>query len=208
MTDDDELMNGAEPGLEDDLAGDLDEDEAAVLSAVNRLAAMARDMVWFSAVGAPHDEATRGTAEAYLAALGFPDTYVAPVETWEDAADAADSSDMNSAWWEAEEQLRAALTTQAVERLGEDAVAKAGEYLAGETITMIGEAITVACALGGVDDVEVQQAATGAACQAAYQAVLVILAGAGEDHPFALKYRLFELGRWPLGVAGGTFNLF
>ncbi len=166
------------------------------------------DVPWFTRVGMALEPDEEDVAEAYLSAAGFPGAGIGLIESWNDAAQIAENPEWNSDWWEAEEQLRAALTTQAVERLGEDAVAKAGEYLAGETITMIGEAITVACALGGVDDVEVQQAATGAACQAAYQAVLVILAGAGEDHPFALKYRLFELGRWPLGVAGGTFNLF
>ena len=28
------------------------------------------------------------------------------------------------------------------------------------------------------------------------------------DHPFSLKYQLFESGRWPIGIAGSSFNIF
>ena len=33
------------------------------------------------------------------------------------------------------------------------------------------------------------------------------LAGAGADHFFMRRYRLFEGGRWPLGVVDGAFHL-
>ena len=29
-----------------------------------------------------------------------------------------------------------------------------------------------------------------------------------EHHAFALKYRLFESGRWPIGVVGNSFHIF
>ena len=50
--------------------------------------------------------------------------------------------------------------------------------------------------------------AAGAAAQAAYQAALVLATDGEADHPFALKFRLFEAGRLPLGITGNTFNLF
>jgi hypothetical protein len=37
---------------------------------------------------------------------------------------------------------------------------------------------------------------------------LVLAAGAGEDHAFVYKFRLFERGRWPISIAGASFNLF
>jgi hypothetical protein len=38
-----------------------------------------------------------------------------------------------------------------------------------------------------------------------------LLAAENEDdqhHAFALKYRLFESGRWPIGVIGNSFHIF
>ena len=43
-----------------------------------------------------------------------------------------------------------------------------------------------------------------------YQAGLLLAAEDENDehHIFALKYKLFELGRWPIGVLGNTFHIF
>ena len=43
--------------------------------------------------------------------------------------------------------------------------------------------------------------------------IQAVLAAEFEDdeqqrHPFALKYRLFEMGRWPLGLVGASYYLF
>jgi hypothetical protein len=43
---------------------------------------------------------------------------------------------------------------------------------------------------------------------ACHQAGLVRVAGAGDDHAFQVKFRLFAGGRWPLGLVGGRFYLF
>jgi hypothetical protein len=66
----------------------------------------------------------------------------------------------------------------------------------------------VAAARGGVADMALIRAAAGAATQACYQAALVLAAGAEAEHPFAIKFRLYEAGRWPLGIVGMTFNVF
>jgi hypothetical protein len=60
----------------------------------------------------------------------------------------------------------------------------------------------------GIEDEEILRAAIGQALQSCYQAALVIAAGEEEDHPFAQKFRLYENGHWPLGVAGTTLNIF
>jgi hypothetical protein len=43
---------------------------------------------------------------------------------------------------------------------------------------------------------------------ALHAAALARLAGEGPDHLFMRKYALFESGRWPLGVVGGSLHLF
>ena len=51
------------------------------------------------------------------------------------------------------------------------------------------------------------RAASGAAGIALHEVTLARLAGCGPDHLFMRKYRLFESGRWPLGVLRGAFHL-
>ena len=51
------------------------------------------------------------------------------------------------------------------------------------------------------------------AVEAAHKAALVLIAAAdpafdADDHPFTAKFRLFEFGRWPVGLIGSSFNLF
>ncbi|MDP7547839.1 MAG: hypothetical protein QGF20_11140, partial [Alphaproteobacteria bacterium] len=62
----------------------------------------------------------------------------------------------------------------------------------------------------GIDDTELIRAAAGAAAQGIYQAGLLLAAENEDDehHAFALKYRLFESGRWPIGVVGNSFHIF
>jgi hypothetical protein len=64
--------------------------------------------------------------------------------------------------------------------------------------------------------------AVGAAQQAAFGGALALAAAALEmaeqddqaageealEHPLLLRYRLFELGRWPLALSGRSLNLF
>jgi hypothetical protein len=68
-------------------------------------------------------------------------------------------------------------------------------------------AASVAAARQGIADPALARAAAGAATQAAYQAALALAGGAQSNHPFAVKYRLFAAGRWPLGVVKNSFYL-
>jgi hypothetical protein len=82
------------------------------------------------------------------------------------------------------------------------------------------EAIEEAAAMWDLEDDQLLRAIAGAAAQAAHLAALALLAAddeaaakaAGEptllDHPFMAKFRLFARGRWPLGLAGRTLNIF
>ena len=201
---------------DDDLPGDLplsEEDEAALadlpqLAAVVRFARMLGSIGWFRALGEPLGGTDRATAESYAAALGFPDAYVATVADWEEAEAVAGTPDWNSEWWEVEEQLRAALTAEAGDLVGDELLEIALTHVAAKAAEGVREAAETAAMRGGNADDELIRAAAGAAIQACHQAALVLAADGDADHPFALKFRLFEAGRWPLGIAGTTLNLF
>ena len=60
----------------------------------------------------------------------------------------------------------------------------------------------------GIEDQELIRAATGSALQSCHQAALVLAAGEEDAHPFALKYKLFEQGHWPIAITGSSFNIF
>ena len=76
--------------------------------------------------------------------------------------------------------------------------------MAGECLPQAAELAT----LRGGGEGDIIQAATGAAAHACHQAALVLAAGGDDEHPFTFKYQLFEAGRWPLGIIGGSFAIF
>ena len=195
---------------DDDLgaAEELLPEDFPTLTAVARFTQAIPRVPWFEAVGEALVEAARADASAYLSALGFPDAHVALVASWDEAEEAARNPEWDSPWWEAEEQLRAALSAQAVDLVGEAEVMAALTHVGASASQVVGEAAAAAAASAGITDQELVRAAAGAAIQGCHQAALVLVAGAEEDHAFALKFRLFEAGRWPLGVIGTSFTLF
>lgn len=186
----------------------VEEEELERLTTVARFGRMAEHVAWFGTLGDELDEDEAEWAQAYLDALGFPAAEIAIIGDWEEAADAAANIDFNSEWWEAEEQLRAALIADACALAPEDEVMVALTALQSQVSEVLVASADAAARRSGIDDEELVRAAAGAAAQACYQAALVLASGAGDEHPFALKFRLYESGRWPLGVVGNTFNLF
>lgn len=178
------------------------------LQAAASFARMVADVAWFDRLGAELESDEVDWAERYLAELGFPDVAVSPVADWEEAEAAARNPDWNSDWWEAEEQLRAALLADAVAKSDEETVMLTLTHVTNRASEAVLLAAEAAAARFGVEDEALIRAAAGAATQACYHAALVLAAEADEEHPFALKYRLYEAGRWPLGVVGRSFNLF
>ncbi|MEL0151307.1 MAG: hypothetical protein VW950_06690, partial [Rhodobiaceae bacterium] len=96
------------------------EAEIPLLSALREFTERAARARWFAELGEPIDGETAHLARLYLDALGFPDAEPLPVLSWDDALDAAESGDLNSEGWEAEEQLRAALTDRVLAGVSED----------------------------------------------------------------------------------------
>lgn len=199
----------------------MDDDDLSALErelpSLRRLARFARSLEgipWFSNLGESLTAGARAAAEAYADGLGFPDAGVGVLIDWEDAAAAAESLDWQSPSWEAEESMRADLTALATAILSPEALALAMTMIAERVAEPAREGMEQAAALWDVEDEQLGRLAVGSAVQAAHQAALVLAAAAAdpdfeaERHPFAAKFQLFEFGRWPVGIAGRTFNLF
>lgn len=144
----------------------------------------------------------------YLAGLALPLLCCAPVATWLDAKRAALAPIPEPSWWEAEETLRRDLLGAATAAYGESAALDALTAITHRASESAIEAAAMAAARAGVVDPALIRAAAGAATQAAYFQALALLAGAGEDGPFAAKYRLFAAGHWPIGVVAGRYVVF
>lgn len=193
-----------EDGVDDDLNTEIDGDTLVAVQTVVRIVA---SLDWFSAIGTPLLASIRTDAEIYLNALGFSDLSVAPLPDWREAKAALDERAWESTWSDAEDQARSALAAQALDINGEDVVSAAVGYVSERAHDAATNSLNACAALLGADS-ELIEAAAYDARDAACQALLIALSDEGIDHPLALKFRLFEAGRWPLGAVGSSFNLF
>ncbi|MGV8997653.1 MAG: hypothetical protein ACOH12_11955 [Parvibaculaceae bacterium] len=193
--------------LSDDDLDELEE-EIPLLRGVRAFAEEAALMPWFANLGKPLDRNIKALAQAYLDGLGFPDAEPIRIPDWQDALDAASGLDFDTAQWEAEEGMRASLATEALERLSEDGLTIALTHVSAVLGERIGAAVREAAAFADIDDEELLNAAAGAAIQSAHNAVLALIAEEDASHPFHKKFALFTHGRWPIGLAGLSLNLF
>ena len=198
------------------------EAEIPVLSALREFAERAVRARWFADLGEPVDAETAQVARAYLDGLGFPDAEAIGVPDWDDALEAAMSLDLNAEAWEAEEQLRAALMDEVLSGVSEEGLGVLLAHLAAQLAEMLPELVDEALYMADEAPETFRDLAVGAAQQAAHGAALALAAAAVEaareddleageaalNHPLLLRYRLFELGRWPLALTGRTLNLF
>ncbi len=189
-------------------ADDRAEEGLTRLVAVERFVAHLAAVPWFTHVGQPLLPDELRLARDYLDALGFADADILPVRDWEEATFAAENPGFDSAHWDAEESLRAALTSASLELLDQRELTLAMTRVSERAGTAVQSSIREAAAIGRVSDEALLRAAAGAAAQAAHHRALVEAAGVDSDHPFHLKFQLFETGRWPIAVIGGTFHLF
>ena len=198
------------------------EAEIPLLSALREFTERAARARWFAELGEPIDAETAHLARLYLDALGFPDAEPLPVLSWDDALDAAESGDLNSEGWEAEEQLRAALTDRVLEGVSEDGLGVMLAHLSAALADPLAEMADEALMMADEPPDAIRDLAVGAAQQAALGGALALAAAALEmaeaddqqageealEHPLLLRYKLFELGRWPLALSGRSLNLF
>jgi hypothetical protein len=182
--------------------------EPVAADAVAALARRAASAPWFAAVGEALTDGERSDAARYLGALGFAAMAIDGVADWLLAKALADAPDWDPAWWDAEERLRVGLLDAAAARHGRAPLLEAlSRATQGASDRAHGEA-ALATTRAGIADPALARAAAGAATQACYLAALATAAALGADHPFHAKFRLFEGGRWPLGIVAGRFRLF
>ena len=132
------------------------------LMAVSQFVRMLAEVPWFGGLGLELDGREILLSEDYLLALGFPDAYISPVENWEEAAAAAANPDWNTEWWEAEEQVRVALVSEACLKADEETVMIALTHLQNQSIEAVLEPAELAAEAAGIEDEELIRAAAGA----------------------------------------------
>jgi hypothetical protein len=181
-------------------------DAARIREALVRLEHRIARIPWFAAAGEPLEDAERDDGGRYLAALGLNGVEVAGAADWLGAKAIADDPDWDRRWWDAEERLRVALLSACRHRYEGPGLDLALSRITTASDRLHGAA-AVACARAGIADAALIKCAAGAGTQACYQFALAVAAGAGPDHAFAVKLRLFAGGRWPLGVVAGRYYL-
>jgi hypothetical protein len=173
------------------------------------LATFARDIPrgsWFAALGEPLTEDERAEARFYVAEIVCRRAMIAGVADWL-SAQAIIKRDYDHAWWDAEMLAQHAARQRAEAAHSSDVLLAALNPVVEAAAALDGPA-ALAASRAGITDQALIRVAAGAAAQACHQAALAIAAGAGADHPFAIKYRLFAGGRWPLGFDGDRFIVF
>ena len=166
-------------------------------------------MPWFAAVGEPLGPALVHLARSYPAALGWPDVGVALAESAQDVIDALSDLEAAGPLRTQEDQLRRDLLARACAGMADpERLFEAVEILKGLAAVTAGRAIEEDGAFPLDIESDLLDAAVGAAVAATVDAALVLARGGGSTHPFALRFRLFERGRWPLALIGATFHLY
>lgn len=179
-----------------------------MIDAVAAIARRAAAAAWFAAAGEPLTAGERADAAAYLRALGRADVAIDGVADWARAKALADAPHWDTAWWDAEERARVALLDAATQRHGRPALLGALTHVTREVSDPAHGRAAQGLMRAGLADEALARAAAGAATQAGYLAALAAAADAPSDHAFFAKLRLFEAGRWPLGIVTARLWVF
>ena len=211
-----------------DIALEALEAELPALTVLRDFANRASRASWFTELGEPLDDDCLDVITLYLEGLGLPEASPAPLLDWCDAADAAQSMDINSEAWEIEEQFRAAATAEALKLISEEGLGIMLTHLASSLSEDVANCVEEALYMADETSSEaLTNLAAGAAQQAVHGAALSLAAYAAHvlksdphieaieldnddiaNHPLMLRFRLFEMGRWPVSLIGNSLNLF
>ena len=211
-----------------DIALEALEAELPALTVLRDFANRASRLSWFTELGEPLDNDCLDVVTLYLEGLGLPEASPAPLLDWRDAADAAQSMDINSEAWEIEEQFRAAATAEALTLISEEGLGIMLTHLASSLSEDVANCVEEALYMADEASSEaLTNLAAGAAQQAVHGAALSLAAYAAHvlkadphieaievdnddiaNHPLMLRFRLFEMGRWPVSLIGNSLNLF
>ncbi|MBX3453519.1 hypothetical protein [Ferrovibrio sp.] len=219
---DDALYPSHDDGMEGD-ASDDDEDSSVAaddvdaLRAIARLAQLAGGIDWFGACGQPLQRADIALLNEYCAAIGVFDPQIDRPDGWQALSDIIREPDWDAELWQTEEQAMQALMESLAERdVSEHDLLVALNHAGTRATEAVREKLEGLMDAAGFADDDLLEAGIQAAMQATQQAALVLAAQAllGDaleadgQHPFALKFRLFERGHWPLGLVGGSYRIF
>jgi hypothetical protein len=181
---------------------------AADLDAVARFSGRLRTLSWFAAVGQALSASELREAQDYAAALGLGELLIKEAADWRAAERATRDPNWDSRWWQAEDKERLALLAELKTRADPRELMGALTRATEETSSVVFGAASVAASRDGIADQALARVAAGAATQAAYQAALALAAQRDDTHVFAIKFRLFAAGRWPLGIVSGALYVF
>ena len=151
-----------------DIALEALEAELPALTVLRDFANRASRVSWFIELGEPLDNDCLDVVTLYLEGLGLPEASPAPLLDWRDAADAAQSMDINSEAWEIEEQFRAAATAEALTLISEEGLGIMLTHLASSLSEDVANCVEEALYM--VDEAS-SEALTNLAAGAAQQAV-------------------------------------
>lgn len=190
----------------DDDDEDFDVGDYPSLVAGVRFAKSLANVPWFANAGRSLDPELIDEAALYAEALGYPDAEVA-LPDWDEVAAIAADPDLETRAVEAE--IARALADEAAATVGPENVSAALNDAAAAIAKIVPARARARLAVLGLDDEAdtLIEAAIDAAYGSSQGALLVVLAVAEEDHVFARKFRLFERGRWPIGIIGHTLHL-
>jgi hypothetical protein len=198
-------------------SGDDVDPDAPEIQRLRIIARFARHVVtlnWCRRLGRALSREERNDARAYLETAGFADASIAVVTDWLEAEHVAENPRWDGTWWEAEQQMQTTLATSAVAVVNQNELVDALNHVASQAAGAAVEAIETAAKRAQYTDPNAGQegsfltALAGFAVASSYQAGLVLAAGADEQHPFSIKFRLIESGRLPIGIVGNTFTIF
>jgi hypothetical protein len=181
---------------------------SADLDSVATFSRRLRSLSWFAAVGQPLTASERREALDHAAALCLGDLLIQDAADWRAAERVTRDPAWDPRWWQAEDAERLALLAELKTKSDPHALMGALTRVTDDASSMVFGAASVAASRDGIADQALARVAAGAATQAAYQAALALAARRDDAHMFAIKFRLFAAGRWPLGIVGGAFFLF
>lgn len=165
----------------------------------------------FARTGQVLDETDHELAVVYAQNLGFSHVWPARLLHFSEAIGAAEVQDHDPQAWGAEEQLRVSLHQQAILITSEDGANALLQLVAGKVSELARTAVNETFSHAPQMNEAALNCIVGHVSQAAHCMALCILSDTDEqfpDHPFIVRWSLFNRGRWPVGITGSSYNLF
>ncbi|MCF6292838.1 MAG: hypothetical protein L3J04_05525 [Robiginitomaculum sp.] len=165
----------------------------------------------FSRIGIQLDDTDRELATLYAQNLGFSHVFPARLLHLSEAIGAAEANDYDPEAWGCEEQLRASLHGQALLSTSEEGASALLQLVASEVSQIAKDSAEETFSHSSQVNEAAINCIIGHVAQSAHCMTLAILSNTDiddPDHPFILRWSLFNRGRWPVGIIGSSYNLY